>query len=287
MWNLRRQKPDALTKMRLALNGERAASAVRRPFSSFRKPGITGRAALLPGNAVFGEAGNLGKAPSPCIDARKKKGRGFMKPVFWSVSAVLCLVIGAPARAQDQVRINPTDPQPTCTMCPGTYVPAAELEGYAKKALAEKLLDQQVRDVDIGKAHIGIGMVHRGRLDQPAPDSVAEHDQISEVYHVLSGAGTLVLGPDILNRQRRPATLRTVVEFNGPGNNGSEVRDGIAYQIKAGDVVVIPAGTGHWFTRIEDHIDYIMVRIDPDKVTPLKSEAQSQEYLSKPARRGE
>ena len=64
--------------------------------------------------------------------------------------------------------------------------------------------------------------------------------------------------------------MRTVVEFNGPGNNGSEVRDGIAYEIKGGDIVVIPAGTGHWFTRIEDHIDYIMVRIDPDKVTPLK-----------------
>ena len=51
--------------------------------------------------------------------------------------------------------------------------------------------------------------------------------------------------------------------------------------------MVIPAGTGHWFTRIEDHIDYLMVRIDPDKLTPLKSEAQSQEYLSKPAKRGE
>jgi hypothetical protein len=44
---------------------------------------------------------------------------------------------------------------------------------------------------------------------------------------------------------------------------------------------------GHWFTRIEDHIDYLMVRIDPDKVTPLKSEAQSQDYLSKPANKGE
>jgi mannose-6-phosphate isomerase-like protein (cupin superfamily) len=214
-----------------------------------------------------------------------------MKPVFGSLPAILCLMIATPALAQaqdhDQVRVNPTDPQPTCTMCSGTFIPAAELEGYAKKALSEKLLDQQVRDVDIGKAHIGIGMVHRGRLDQPAPDSVAEHDQISEVYHVLSGAATLVLGPDIVNRQRRPATMRTVVEFNGPGNNGSGIRNGIAYEIKAGDVVVIPAGTGHWFTRIEDHIDYIMVRIDPDKVTPLKSEVQSQDYLSKPARRGE
>jgi len=249
------------------------------------KSGFAGRGGLPRSNVVADEA-DLGNAGSP-VHACPDHGEVIMRSVIWSFPTVLCLMSGIPALAQDQVRVNPTDPQPTCTMCPGTYIPSGEIEGYANKALAEKLLDQQMRDIDIGKAHIGIGRVHRGRLDRPAPDSVAEHDQISEVYHVLSGAATLVLGPDIVNRQRRPATLRTVVEFNGPGNNGSEVRGGIAYDIKAGDVVVIPAGTGHWFTRIEDHIDYLMVRIDPDKVTPLKSEAQSQEYLSKPAPRGE
>jgi mannose-6-phosphate isomerase-like protein (cupin superfamily) len=184
-----------------------------------------------------------------------------------------------------QSRINPTDPQPTCQMCPGHYIQVSELEAYTKKAVAENLTDQQVRDIEIGKAHIGIGMVHRGRLTEPAPDSVAEHDQVSEVYHIVDGSATLVLGPDITNRQRRPATLRTVREFNGPGNNGSEIRGGATYQLKTGDVVVIPAGTGHWFTRIDDHIDYLMVRIDPDKVTPLRTEAQSKDYLSKPAPR--
>jgi len=210
-----------------------------------------------------------------------------MKTVLLGLSAAMCVSLGGPASGQDAARINPTDPQPTCIMCPGTYIPAAELARYTEKAIAEKLIDQQVRDIDIGKARIGIGMVHRGRLEKPAPDSVAEHDQISEVYHVISGSATLVLGPDIVGRQRRPATMRTVREFNGPGNNGSDVKDGIAYEIKVGDVVVIPAGTGHWFTKIEDHIDYLMIRIDPDKVTPLKGEAQSMEYLSKPALRGE
>jgi len=128
-------------------------------------------------------------------------------------------------------------------------------------------------------------MVHRGKLDKAAPNSVAEHDQVSEVYHIIDGSATLVLGADIVDRQRRAATLRTVREFNGPGNNGSDIRDGVAYNIKAGDVLVIPAGTGHWFTKIDDHIDYLMVRIDPDKVTPLKNEAQSKEWLSKPAPR--
>src|SRR5205809_6262292 len=196
---------------------------------------------------------------------------------------VVAALSTAPVGAQG--KINPTDPQPTCNMCPGTHIPLAELEAYTKKAVAENLVDQQVRDIELGKAHVGIGMVHRAKLDKPANNSVAEHDLVSEVYHIVSGTATLVLGPDITNRQRRPGTLRTVIEFNGPGNNGSEIRNGKSYDLKPGDVVVIPAGTGHWFTKIDDHIDYLMVRIDPDKATPLRSEAQSKEYLSKPAPR--
>jgi len=206
-----------------------------------------------------------------------------MKHVLLGLAATSCAVAALLAQA----RINPTDPQPTCAMCPGQYIPVSELQAYTRKAVEEKLLDQQVRDVEIGKAHVGIGMVHRGRLDAPAPNSVAEHDQVSEVYHIIEGTATLVVGPDILNRERRPDTGQNVRELNGPGNNGSEIRNGVTYQLKAGDVVVIPAGTGHWFTRIDDHIDYLMVRIDPDKVTPIKDEAASKAYLSKPAPRGQ
>jgi mannose-6-phosphate isomerase-like protein (cupin superfamily) len=183
------------------------------------------------------------------------------------------------ALAAGPLAAQQTDPQPTCHMCPGTYIPVGELDAYTKKAIAEKRIDQQVRDVDIGKAHVGIGMVYRGKLDAPRPDSVAEHDLVSEVYHVIDGSGTLVLGPDIADMKRRPATEETVRLFNGPGNNGATIRNGVTYELKPGDVVVIPAGTGHWFTKIDDHISYLMVRIDPDKVTPVRSEAESQAYL--------
>ncbi len=174
------------------------------------------------------------------------------------------------------------DPQPTCKMCPGTYIPKAEVDAYVNKAIAEKLTDQQVRDIEIGKAYIGIGVVHRGKLTAPAAESVAEHDQVSEVYHIIEGTATLMLGPDIIGMKRRPATLETVRLFNGPGNNGSSIRNGVSYDLKPGDVVVIPAGTGHWFTKIDDHITYLMVRIDPDKVTPLRDEAASKAYLAAP-----
>jgi mannose-6-phosphate isomerase-like protein (cupin superfamily) len=198
-----------------------------------------------------------------------------MKPI------VLALAVAAVAAAPLAQVTNP-DPKPTCTMCPATYIPESEVQAYVKKAIAENLIDQQARDVEIGKAHIGIGVVHRGKLTSPAPDSVAEHDLVSEVYHIIDGSATLVTSPDIIGMKRRPATLETVRLFNGPGNNGSDVRNGVTHQLKAGDVIVIPAGTGHWFTKIDDHINYLMVRIDPDKATPLKDEAASKVYLSKP-----
>jgi quercetin dioxygenase-like cupin family protein len=67
--------------------------------------------------------------------------------------------------------------------------------------------------------------------------------------------------------------------LNGPGGNGASIRNGVTHQLKAGDVIVIPAGVGHWFTKVDDHIRYLMIRIDPDKVTPLKDEAASQADL--------
>src|SRR5437763_9238653 len=200
-----------------------------------------------------------------------------MKNTISGLAAATCLATSLaviPANAQQRQQ---TDPQPTCNMCPGTYLPAEDIQAYIKKALAEKRTDQQARDVDIGKAHIGIGVVYRGKLDAPGKDSVAEHDLVSEVYHIIDGSGTLVLGPDILDMKRRPATAETVRLFNGPGNNGATIRNGKTYNLKPGDVVIIPAGTGHWFTKIEDHISYVMVRIDPDKVTPLMDEARWKE----------
>ena len=168
--------------------------------------------------------------------------------------------------------------QPTCNMCPGTYIPNTEVQAYVKRAITNQLTDQQVRQVDIGKANVGVAVVYRGKLANPEAN-VAEHDLVSEVYHVIDGSATLVLGPDLVGKQRRPSTLTTVKLLNGPGNNATAIRNGVAYQLKPGDVVIIPAGTGHQFTKIDDHIAYVMMRVDPDKVTPHKSEADSKADL--------
>src|SRR4030095_1880184 len=99
-----------------------------------------------------------------------------MKRVITVVLVTLCAVAGMVAQS---------GPDPTCKMCPASYIANEEIQAYVKKAIAENRTDQQVRDVEIGKAHVGIGVVHRGKLDKPAPESVAEHDLVSEVYHII------------------------------------------------------------------------------------------------------
>jgi mannose-6-phosphate isomerase-like protein (cupin superfamily) len=198
--------------------------------------------------------------------------------------ATKILVLGAvvavfPVLAQD------VEPKPTCNHCSAVYVPKSELDGYNQRAIEHKLVDQQVRSVDVGKVQVGIGSIYRGKLgnavglENQVAEAVAEHEQVSEVYYVIDGSATLLTGPDLVDPKPRPSTLKTVREQNGPGFSAKSIKNPEVHELKAGDMIVIPAGTGHWFTKIDDHIRYVMVRLDPDKILPLKSEAQSQTYL--------
>jgi mannose-6-phosphate isomerase-like protein (cupin superfamily) len=205
---------------------------------------------------------------------------------FLSVAMMAVLSVGglcAFAGAADPQAAEPK-PNPTCKMCPGTYIPVSELNAYTEQAVAHHIVDQQVRSVDIGKVNIGIGMVTRGKLvpGQGGAESVAEHDQVSEVYHVIEGSATLLTGPDLVDPKKRPDTMLTVREQNGPGFSSRAINNPETHELHAGDVIIIPAGTGHWFTKIDDHITYLMVRIDPDKILPLKSEQQSKDHLAHP-----
>lgn len=173
------------------------------------------------------------------------------------------------------------EPTPTCRHCSAAYIPKSELDAYIQRAVQNHIIDQQVRSIDLGKSQVGIGIVTRGKLEPGATvgDAVAEHEQVSEVYYIIEGTATLLTGPDLVDPKRRPDNLKTVREQNGPGYNAKSIRNPVVNQLKAGDVIVIPAGTGHWFTKIDDHITYMMVRIDPDKVVPTKDETQSLNYL--------
>ena len=176
-------------------------------------------------------------------------------------------------------RLSAQEGVASCRLCPSTYIARSEIAEYEAIGRATNVIDQQMRALDIGKAQVEVALVHRTKLDAPTPRSVATHDKVSEVYYIISGSGTNRTGPDVVDPERRPPDDRAVRLLNGPGANGTDIRDPAVHELKAGDVLVIPAGTGHQFTKIDDHITYLMIRIDPDKVVPLMDAAASRTYL--------
>ena len=87
---------------------------------------------------------------------------------------------------------------------------------------------------------------------------------------MLAGSGTLVTGGTIVNPQRRTSTQEEVTQINGPGVSGDSIQGGVSRRITKGDMVIIPAGTPHWFSEIQETLTYTVVRVDPSRVVTLK-----------------
>jgi mannose-6-phosphate isomerase-like protein (cupin superfamily) len=176
------------------------------------------------------------------------------------------------------------EPHPTCSQCGATYVSKSEFDAYIKRSVENNIPDQEIRSEDIGKSNVGIGIVTLPRL-QPGPKATgaAEHEQVTEVFYVIDGSGIISTGPGLVNTKERDRNSNTVHEQAGPGFSAEAITNPVTYDLKAGDILIIPAGTGHTFKQIDDHITFLVVRIDPDKVVALKNEAQSKAYLQSPA----
>jgi mannose-6-phosphate isomerase-like protein (cupin superfamily) len=148
-----------------------------------------------------------------------------------------------------------------------TDVSAEEILATVQRTAERTVSDQAIRMVDIGSYNVGVGVVHRSA---GGPQGAIEHSKITEVYHVIEGAGTLVTGGAILEPRPSAPESQVVRVLNGPSIGGTSIDGGVSRRIKAGDVVIIPPNTPHWFSAIEGKIVYLVVRMDPEKVVELK-----------------
>jgi mannose-6-phosphate isomerase-like protein (cupin superfamily) len=101
---------------------------------------------------------------------------------------------------------------------------------------------------------------------QMSPPGMIAHDQTTETYIVISGSGTLVTGGQIVNGRRSAAESEVTKILNGPSCSGTAAGNIVSRVVNVGDITVIPAGVPHGWTAIADHVDYLSVRPDPDKV---------------------
>ena len=147
-----------------------------------------------------------------------------------------------------------------------TDITAADIE--AVRNWPEGRIDRQLKVVDIGKLNVAVGVLHREAFtsEDGAPRGLV-HSQVTEVYYVLSGSGTLVTGGDYAQEREFAADHVVVTELVGPTTAGA-ASNGQIRQVSAGDVVVIPAGVFHGWSAIPDHVTYLSIRPDPDRVLP-------------------
>ena len=162
-------------------------------------------------------------------------------------------------------------------------------------------VDRQIVSVDIGKLNEAVGIIHRGptgaaargagagaggaagrgaaapaepcgeQAGTPPADAAngIAHDAQTETYVIVSGGGTLVTGGHIVNGRRSAPDSPVTRVLNGPSCSGIIAGpDVVRKQVKTGDVIIIPAGVPHGWSDIPDHVDYLSVRPDPDRVLP-------------------
>jgi mannose-6-phosphate isomerase-like protein (cupin superfamily) len=91
---------------------------------------------------------------------------------------------------------------------------------------------------------------------------------VTEVYYIVSGSGTLLTGGTVEGVKPLPADGEIVKIAVGPSNQGTFKQAAQTRKVGPGDIVIIPAGVYHGFTDVDDHVDYVSVRPDPDHVLP-------------------
>jgi mannose-6-phosphate isomerase-like protein (cupin superfamily) len=87
------------------------------------------------------------------------------------------------------------------------------------------------------------------------------HDSQTEGYYIVSGAGTMVTGGRIVNGRKSAADAAVTTTLNGPSCSGSIMGpDVVTREVKVGDIIIIPAGVPHGWSKIPDHVDYLSFR---------------------------
>ena len=129
-------------------------------------------------------------------------------------------------------------------------------------------IDKQIKVVDVGKStNVAVGILERGTLETEGRVGAIVHHDVTEVYYILEGSGTLVTGGPLEDTREFPPDSAAVIELIGPSGRGT-FQGGVSREVSAGDVVIIPGGVPHGFSRIPDRIKYLSIRVDPDQVLP-------------------
>jgi mannose-6-phosphate isomerase-like protein (cupin superfamily) len=79
------------------------------------------------------------------------------------------------------------------------------------------------------------------------------HKKETDVFYVVAGEATFVTGGTIVGETTSPTNPDEV--------GGASIDGGVSHDLVQGDVIVIPAGTPHWYKAVPTMIEYFVVKI--------------------------
>jgi len=84
------------------------------------------------------------------------------------------------------------------------------------------------------------------------PGEVEVHEKETDVIYVIDGQATFVTGGTMVGgKTTSPGQLL-----------GTDIRNGQSHHLGKGDVIVVPAGTPHWFKEVAQPISYYVVKVN-------------------------
>jgi hypothetical protein len=148
-----------------------------------------------------------------------------------------------------------------------TFIPHGDLE-----ALMKTNGDHPARVVDVAKSYnLGAYLLHfDARPATTGPLNGWAHNDISELYYVIRGAGTFLIGGELENATKDDPNSPSVKEVRGPSVTG-RIKGYTNQKYAAGDIMIIPVGVPHLpGYEVTEKTDIVRVVIDPERALNLK-----------------
>ncbi len=160
--------------------------------------------------------------------------------------AALALLLAAAAGASAQTASGTATIQrgPTSATRPVVVLTEQSLEDLERRLRPEAKTEDLIGGEGM---QLRVAVTH----ERDKPPTAEVHDASDDVYYVLEGTATLTLG----------GTLDSPTEVEPGEWRAKTITGGRAYEVKEGDLVVVPRGTPHMRSTVGKKFSMILIKV--------------------------